>query len=402
MDRWRWRSPTPGSESPPRIRMPSSRNSARWAGTTPASARAQAWGSRWPRNSWSCTEARSGSRARSAEARPSRSRCLCIALAMEAVMVERRGYRVDRREFLRRGILTGAAGWAALRPGTVAAGPPPETTTIRIPRVRSVCLAPQYVAEELLRAEGFQDVQYVVPGSGVTFAGVPGARAMGAGQVDIQMNFAAPLVVALEEGTPIVALGGIHVGCFELIGTERLRTLRDLKGKSVAIPSEGSAQHIFLASILTQIGLDPRRDIRWDTHSPEAAKRLLAEGKIEAFLGFPPDPQELRAKRVGHVLVNSAVDRPWPQYFCCLAAANREFVRKHPVATKRALRALVKASQLCASNPIELPACSSRCGRASARRTSDRRPRNFLMAAGATSTLRRPSATTRCVCTRPV
>jgi len=266
-------------------------------------------------------------------------------------MVERSGYRVDRREFLRRGILTGAAGWAALRPCTVAAGPPPETTTIRIPRVRSVCLAPQYVAEELLRAEGFQDVQYVVPGSGVTFAGVPGARAMGAGQVDIQMNFAAPLVVALEEGTPIVALGGIHVGCFELIGTERLRTLRDLKGKSVAIPSEGSAQHIFLASILTQIGLDPRRDIRWDTHSPEAAKRLLAEGKIEAFLGFPPDPQELRAKRVGHVLVNSAVDRPWSQYFCCLAAANREFVRKHPVATKRALRALVKASQLCALEP---------------------------------------------------
>jgi NitT/TauT family transport system substrate-binding protein len=266
-------------------------------------------------------------------------------------MLEGCGRRVGRREFLRRGALMGAAGWATLRPGQVAAEPPPETTTIRIPKVRSVCLAPQYVAEELLRAEGFRDVQYVDPKPGVAFAGMPGAKAMGAGLVDIQMNFAAPLVVAVEEGTPIVLLGGIHVGCFELIGTERVKSLKDLKGKSVAIPNQGSAQHIFLASILTQIGLDPRQDIRWDTHPPETAKRLLAEGRIDAFLGFPPDPQELRAKRIGHVLLNSAVDRPWSQYFCCIAAANREFVREHPVATKRALRAIVKASQLCALEP---------------------------------------------------
>ncbi len=35
-------------------------------------------------------------------------------------------------------------------------------------------------------------------------------------------------------------------------------------------------------------------------------------------MGFPPDPQELRAKKIGHVVVNSNVDRPWSQYFCCM------------------------------------------------------------------------------------
>jgi NitT/TauT family transport system substrate-binding protein len=50
-------------------------------------------------------------------------------------------------------------------------------------------------------------------------------------------------------------------------------------------------------------------------------------------------------------VVNSAADRPWSQYFCCLVAANREFVRKHPVATKRALRALLKAVNVCAVDP---------------------------------------------------
>ena len=59
---------------------------------------------------------------------------------------------------------------------------------------------------------------------------------------------------------------------------------------------------------------------------------LFAEGKIDAFLGFPPEPQELRARNVGRVIVNSAIDRPWSQYFCSMLAGNREFVRKKGLA----------------------------------------------------------------------
>ena len=75
------------------------------------------------------------------------------------------------------------------------------------------------------------------------------------------------------------------------------------------------------------------------------------QGKIDAFLGFPPEPQDLRARQIGHVIVNTAVDRPWSQYFCCMLAGNPEFVRKHPVATKRVLRAILKAADLCAGDP---------------------------------------------------
>jgi hypothetical protein len=34
-----------------------------------------------------------------------------------------------------------------------------------------------------------------------------------------------------------------------------------------------------------------------------------------------------RARQIGHVIVNTAVDRPWSQYFCCMLAGNPEFVR---------------------------------------------------------------------------
>jgi len=152
-------------------------------------------------------------------------------------------------------------------------------------------------------------------------------------------------------GDPVAMLAGVHVGCFELFGTDRVHGIRDLKGKTVAVQDLGSSQHVFLASMAAYVGLDPRKDINWVTHPSSEVIRLFAEGKIDAFLGFPPDPQELRARKIGHVVVNSSVDRPWSQYFCCVATGNREFVRKHPVATKRALRAILKATDVCALEP---------------------------------------------------
>jgi NitT/TauT family transport system substrate-binding protein len=93
------------------------------------------------------------------------------------------------------------------------------------------------------------------------------------------------------------------------------------------------------------------KDINWVASPTIAPKELFAEGKIDAFLGFPPEPQELRARKIGRVIVNSAIDRPWSQYFCCMLAGNKEFIRRNPVATKAVLRAVLKATDLCASEP---------------------------------------------------
>ena len=105
-----------------------------------------------------------------------------------------------------------------------------------------------------------------------------------------------------------------------------------------------------------QVGLDPKTDIRFIVDPNLKPIELFAAGKIDAFLGFPPEPQELRARKIGHMLVNTALDRPWSQYFCCLLAGNREFVLKNPVASKRVLRAILKTTDLCASDP----ACAAR------------------------------------------
>jgi NitT/TauT family transport system substrate-binding protein len=126
---------------------------------------------------------------------------------------------------------------------------------------------------------------------------------------------------------------------------------RDLKGKTVAVLGLGGGQHVCIASMAAYVGLNPCQAIPWVTSPPVEAMRLRAEGKLEASLGFPPAPQALRAKQIGPVVVNSAVARPWSPSCWCLVPGNRACVRKPPVATKRALRAILKAGEACPFEP---------------------------------------------------
>src|SRR5215470_2783075 len=159
--------------------------------------------------------------------------------------------RWSRREFLNRAALAGAGTVLGLRSEPLAGEPPPETTRLRLAQSTSTCQAALSVAEELLRTEGFNDVTYVKqPGTGTY-------KSLASGEVDISVTFVAPFILELDAGKPIVLLGGAHVGCLELFGTDKVHSLRDLKGKTVAVTAMGAPGHIFLAAMLTHVGLNP-------------------------------------------------------------------------------------------------------------------------------------------------
>ena len=190
----------------------------------------------------------------------------------------------SRREFVTALARAGAAGLVGLRPEPVAAEPPPETPRLRIVRSPGLCLAPLFVAEELLRAEGFAEIQYVPTGPTVDER----LNALASGKVDIVATFVNSILRRLDRGDPLTVVAGLHGGCFEVFASDRVRTIRDLKGKTVAISYLGSPQHLFLASILAHIGVSAQKDLTWVTHPFAEASRLLAENKIDGFLGFPP------------------------------------------------------------------------------------------------------------------
>ena len=150
--------------------------------------------------------------------------------------------------------------------------------------------------------------------------------------------------------------------------------------------------------MLAYVGLDPGKDVDFEVHASADSIQLLADGKVDAFLGFPPEPQELRAREIGHVVVNSSVDQPWSQYFCCMVAGNKDFVAKHPVATKRALRAILKATDICSSSLTGRP---NACGQGGYAKRYDYAPgaeKTSPTASGASTTPRTRCGSTRCAC----
>src|SRR5438067_5623402 len=253
-----------------------------------------------------------------------------------------------RRRFLASTAVASVAGLIRTSP-VLAAESRLETTTVRLVRDPTIYLAPQYIAEELLHADGITDIRYIEAASDAETSAI-----LAQGGADFSMDFASLYIVAIDSGAPITLLAGIHTGCVELLANNPIQRITDLKGKSVGVQGLGSTPQIFLNSMALAIGLDPVRDIRWVSDPAQRSLELFAAGKLDAFLGTPPEPQQLRARGIGHVLVNSAVDRPWSQYFCCMLAGHSDFVREHPVATKRVLRAILKGADLCVSEPARI------------------------------------------------
>lgn len=256
------------------------------------------------------------------------------------------GARFDRRGFLASASALTAASLLGV-PKTADADFPPETKRIRLLHTPALCFGPQALAEDLLRVEGFTTVEYVKDENAY------GLAMLAAGQADVTMWDATAFIPALDTGQPIVLVGGIHAGCWELFARGEIKTLRDLKGKTVAVYAIGGGAHILMSSMLAYVGMDPAKDVRFVGGGQRAddAVRLFVDGEVDAFIGFPPHPQELRAKRVGHLILDTKQDRPWSQYFCCMLGVHRPFAEKHPVATKRALRAFLKGADLCAQEP---------------------------------------------------
>ena len=213
---------------------------------------------------------------------------------------------------------------------------------MRLGKIPASCDAPIYAADELLRAEGFTDVRFVN-----RRPDVPASRRWGGANFDFTMSFAVTQISALDAGIPITMVAGLHAGCYELFAHAGVRGITDLKGKPVGLSQSPPA---FLIMMAASVGLD-RKDIDWVTDPAVRPLDLFADGGLDAFLAFPPEPQELRARHAGHVIVNTALDRPWSQYLCCMLVGNREFVRNNPVATKRVVRAILKATDLCDSEP---------------------------------------------------
>jgi NitT/TauT family transport system substrate-binding protein len=259
----------------------------------------------------------------------------------------------NRRHFLQTGFSSAAAGIAGAAALTgvrrsLATEAPPETTSVRLLYWKNdvTCIAPLDILDDLLRDEGFTDVRYVAG------TDIP-AEQVGRGDVDFAQGFASASIVSIDAGVPTVMLAGVHPACIERFAHDSIGSVVDLKGRTVGVDdtNSGSSDYVMLNIIAASVGLDPAKDVNWVAFGSDDARSLFADNKIDAFMTFPPFAQELRARRTGHVILNTARDRPWSQYFCCMLEGNVDFVRRNPIATKRVVRTILRATDICAAKP---------------------------------------------------
>jgi NitT/TauT family transport system substrate-binding protein len=248
----------------------------------------------------------------------------------------------------RRTVLAGLATAAGI--GMMGISPSPaaelETQAVRLGRWNdgAYCWASLYLAGELLRADGFTDVRYIQGDQTVD-----NSQWLADDVIDFDMNMPTMHILSLDRGAPIKVLTGVHFGCFNLIAREDIHSVAELRGRRVGVSVIGGHPHLLLSLMAGYVGLDPVHEIDWVVGDSPAA--LFKEGKIDAFLSGEPEPQKLRADKIGHTIVDNASDKPWSDYFCCMIAGRADYVAKNPVATKRVLRAILKSVDLCSSNP---------------------------------------------------
>ena len=218
----------------------------------------------------------------------------------------------SRRDFLASASLAAAAGVLGTR-RSLADEAPPETTTIRLADMPAICVAPRYIAEDAA-ARG-RVHRYPLR------SGPPHDRRWShAARSTSTWRLAAWVVSHLDAGQPITALAGVHVGCYELFAHEPIRSHQRPEGQAGRHPRSSARAGTCSSRSWRRRSGSTRARTSTGSSAPTATPWSCSpQGKVDAFLGFPPEPQELRARKIGRVILNTATDQPWSQYFCCIA-----------------------------------------------------------------------------------
>ena len=228
--------------------------------------------------------------------------------------------------------------------------PPPEVTALRMPLSTPLCETAMFLAEKYLAEEGFTEVKFI-PYQAPT---VPWML-VSSGEADFGVDNLS-LLLRADVGEPLTFLAGFHTGCGAWVGNDSIKSAADFKGRTIGVGGTDPLVNFdYLATLmfLANAGLNPARDVTFVTRPGPLAQLTppFDEGKFDGFWAGLPVLYQARAAKLGHEISNMMMDKPWSENYCCGVGANRNFVQKNPVATKRALRALMKASDEAESQP---------------------------------------------------
>jgi len=214
--------------------------------------------------------------------------------------------------------------------------PPPETTSIKL--AAGACDSAIFGAERFLREEGFTDVQ---------FTDALTATAITAGNANIGNAFPQAFFNSVESAAKVVALGGLHPGCIEIWAQPGIASVKDLKGRTITVPSKALASlpYTWMAMALKQAGVDPK-DVNFVVQADADLLKLYLDGKSDALFVATTAAAALKTNPAnkGKAIFTQVMDEPWKSTNCCCIIASEPWYRANPIAAKRAMRAIYRTA----------------------------------------------------------
>lgn len=225
---------------------------------------------------------------------------------------------------------------------------PAETGKVRIGYLGLTCEAAMFVAQEqgFFRDEGIE-VEFVK-------TDWDGLRdGLGLGRFDANYTLIMYLLKPIEQGLDVKITGGVHTGCLRVQPAKDsgIKTVEDLRGKRIGIPTMGSPPFLFASRALAAHGLDPRKDVEWVVVAPEVASLSLDNGQVDAMADSEPLGSILEGMGKVYTVADQAVDEPYKDEYCCAVVVGGAFARRDPSSASKVTRALLRGALWVDKNP---------------------------------------------------
>jgi len=144
----------------------------------------------------------------------------------------------------------------------------------------------------------------------------------------------APLAIALKsQGVPIkvVYLGHRYGSAVVVHKDGPIKTVADLRGKVIAIPSRFSDERLIIFRAIKAFGIKPDEIKMVEMAPPDVAGALAAKA-IDAFSMGEPFPSQAEMAGFGRVLFQAR--DYWPDYMSCVLVVRQDMIDQRPEAVQ--------------------------------------------------------------------
>ena len=163
----------------------------------------------------------------------------------------------------------------------------------------------------------------------------------------------APLAMKLrEQGVPvkIVYLGHRDGSTVMVASDSEARDLRDLRGKTFAIPSKYSNQYLVITKLMQDQGVSPA-EINFVEMPPPDMPGALAVKAIDAYFIGEPHAAKAELDGTGRVLYHAK--DIWPGFISCVLVVHERLAKERPELVRDLVRGIAESGEWAETHRLE-------------------------------------------------